>query len=154
MSCLHTRIPNLINRYHTDFVLPVVFVVPATRMCVFWVISILYTSFCNIYTWLFLANVRQVQWVSLLKVWEGFSHRATCRTSFLYMVNRSRFEYFGVLKLCLMLEIGRVVRAGGCWWLAKRYCVDFVPGAAYLCTWVSMPNRSCLGSYLCETASR
>eukprot|EP00434_Breviolum_minutum_P033669 symbB.v1.2.029793.t1/scaffold3289.1/size59672/2 len=29
------------------------------RICAFWVISILYTSFCNIYAWLFLANVRE-----------------------------------------------------------------------------------------------
>eukprot|EP00434_Breviolum_minutum_P040925 symbB.v1.2.036390.t1/scaffold5127.1/size30577/3 len=30
------------------------------RTCVFWVLSFVYTAVCNIYTWLFVANVREV----------------------------------------------------------------------------------------------
>ena len=56
----------------STLLLPIAFVVPARRIRAFWVISILYTSFCNIYAWLFLANVREVQCVSVQKGWEGF----------------------------------------------------------------------------------
>ena len=56
----------------STLLLPIAFVAPARRICAFWVISILYTSFCNIYAWLFLANVREVQWVSVQKGWVGF----------------------------------------------------------------------------------
>ena len=38
---------------------------PVGRTGTFWVMSFLYTTFCNIYIWLFLANVREVQWVSM-----------------------------------------------------------------------------------------
>ena len=37
------------------------------RTLSFWLISMLYIACCKIYTWLFLANVREVQWVSVVK---------------------------------------------------------------------------------------
>lgn len=40
---------------------------PVGRTRAFWLISICYIIACNIYTWLFLANVREVQWMSVVQ---------------------------------------------------------------------------------------
>ncbi len=72
------------------------------RTLSFWLISMLYIACCKIYTWLFLANVREVQWVSVVKfargswLWQLFTYLGHLPVFYLWQ-KRSQKPYWSLL---------------------------------------------------------